>query len=344
MVNLECPLIDKNTPIIKNGPVLGVSSKCINGIRNSGIKLVNLANNHVLDHGWQGLKSAIEVCQKESIDTVGAGKNEEEAGEIKICKINNIRIAILSMTEHEYSTADKNSYGANPLDLINFVKKINKYKNKFDYLIVLVHAGLSGYPLPSPNFMKIAHFLVEMGANIVIFQHSHIAGCYEKYKNSYIVYGQGNFIFNYYPLAIRSKAWNRGFLVKMSLSLNSNINHSLEIIPFIQSDCGIGIFKMKGEEKRIFMEEIEKRSQSIKDDKYVKKRWEEFCERHRNDDYLKLSIGSNRILSFINRRFPFAKLFFYRNHSLMLENLIQCESHRERIETMFLLNRNNWNK
>ena len=94
-----------------------------------------------------------------------------------------------------------------------------------------------------------------MGANIVIFQHSHIAGCYEKYKKAYIVYGQGNFIFNYYP-NIRNKAWNRGFLIKMSLSLNSNINHSMEIIPFIQSDCGIGAFKMKGEEKRIFVEEI----------------------------------------------------------------------------------------
>lgn len=343
IVNLECPLIDKNTPIVKNGPILGVSSKCINGIKNSGIKLVNLANNHILDHGWQGLKNTIEVCQKAGINIIGAGKNQEEAGEIKIYKINNIRIAILSMAEHEFSITGENSYGANPLDLINFIRKVAQYKNKFDYLIVLVHAGLSGYPLPSPNFMRIAHFLVDMSANIVIFQHSHIAGCYEKYKDSYIVYGQGNFIFNYYP-NIRSETWNKGFLIKMSLSLDSNINHSIEFIPFFQSDCGIGIFKMKGEEKRIFMEEIEKCSQSIKDDKYVKKRWEEFCERHRIDDYFKLLIGSNRILGFINRRFPFAKLFFYRNHSLMLENLIQCESHRERIETMFLLSRNKWRK
>ena len=51
IVNLECPPIDKYTPIIKNGPILWVSSKCINGIKNSGIKLVNLANNHILDHG-----------------------------------------------------------------------------------------------------------------------------------------------------------------------------------------------------------------------------------------------------------------------------------------------------
>ncbi len=65
IVNLECPLIDKDTPIIKNGPIIGVSSKCINGIKNSGINLVNLANNHILDHGKKGLKNTIKVCQKE---------------------------------------------------------------------------------------------------------------------------------------------------------------------------------------------------------------------------------------------------------------------------------------
>lgn len=70
MFNLECPLIDENTPIIKNGPVLGASSKCINGIRDSGIKLVNLANNHILDQGKEGLKNTIEVCKKEGIDII----------------------------------------------------------------------------------------------------------------------------------------------------------------------------------------------------------------------------------------------------------------------------------
>lgn len=247
------------------------------------------------------------------------------------------------MAEHEFSITDENSYGANPLDLINFIRKVNQYKNKFDYLIVLIHAELSGYPLPSPNFMRIAHFLVGMGVNIVNFQHSHIAGCYEKYRDAYIIYGQGNFIFNYYPI-IRDKAWNRGFLIKLSLSLNSNINHSIEIIPLIQSDSGIGVFKMKGEEKRIFMGEIEERSQAIKDIKYVKKQWNEFCESHRNDDYFKLLVGNNRILNYINKKFPFAKHFLSKKHSLMLENLIQCESHRERIQTMFLLGRNKWGK
>ena len=55
IVNLECPLIDKYTPIIKNGPILGISSKCINGIKNSGVKLINLSNNHVLNDGKKGL-------------------------------------------------------------------------------------------------------------------------------------------------------------------------------------------------------------------------------------------------------------------------------------------------
>lgn len=38
--------------------------------------------------------------------------------------------------------------------------------------------------------------MVEKGADLVIYQHSHCVGSYEKYKDSTIVYGQGNFMFN----------------------------------------------------------------------------------------------------------------------------------------------------
>ena len=34
-------------------------------------------------------------------------------------------------------------------------------------------------------------FIIEQGARMVICQHSHCAGCYEKYQNGHIIYGQG---------------------------------------------------------------------------------------------------------------------------------------------------------
>lgn len=58
VVNLECPLIRKKTPIVKIGPTLDASETCINGIKAAGINLVGLANNHIMDHGKAGLEKA----------------------------------------------------------------------------------------------------------------------------------------------------------------------------------------------------------------------------------------------------------------------------------------------
>ena len=62
IANLECPLIEKPDPISKIGPVLGADSKCIAALRI--IDVLNLANNHIMDHGKNGLKNTISLCEK----------------------------------------------------------------------------------------------------------------------------------------------------------------------------------------------------------------------------------------------------------------------------------------
>ena len=90
VVTLECPLINKNTPILKCGPVLGVESDCINSLTQAKIDILNLANNHIMDHGPIGLRSTLDICAEAGISTVGAGKNLEEARQILIKKIGKI--------------------------------------------------------------------------------------------------------------------------------------------------------------------------------------------------------------------------------------------------------------
>ena len=51
IANLECPLIEQAAPIMKTGPVFGEPSACINGIKQAGIDVLTLANNHIMDHG-----------------------------------------------------------------------------------------------------------------------------------------------------------------------------------------------------------------------------------------------------------------------------------------------------
>src|SRR6185503_10439903 len=122
IANLECPLIEQSAPIQKTGPTFGASRSCIRAIKNAGISLLGLANNHIMDHGPSGLRNTIEVCAAHDIAIVGAGENLEKAREIVVTTIGNVRVGVLAMAEHEFSIATKDSPGASPLDLVDFVR------------------------------------------------------------------------------------------------------------------------------------------------------------------------------------------------------------------------------
>jgi len=74
VVNLECPLIQKEAPIEKCGPNLGAPVDCANGLKAMGIDVVGLANNHIMDHGPQGLWITIKALGEHGIAHVGAGE------------------------------------------------------------------------------------------------------------------------------------------------------------------------------------------------------------------------------------------------------------------------------
>src|SRR5437867_11536580 len=61
IANLECPLIERESPIRKSGPVLGAESACVQGLLAGRIKVLGLANNHILDHGAPGIDNTLRV-------------------------------------------------------------------------------------------------------------------------------------------------------------------------------------------------------------------------------------------------------------------------------------------
>ena len=119
--------------------------------------------------------------------------------------IQDIKIGFIGLSEHEFSLATEESWGANPLDLIDYIRNIKANSSEYDYLVVLLHGGSEHYPFPSPRLMETCRFLVEEGANAVVCQHSHCAGCYEEYLGRHIVYGQGNLSVSYTHLTLPTK-------------------------------------------------------------------------------------------------------------------------------------------
>jgi poly-gamma-glutamate capsule biosynthesis protein CapA/YwtB (metallophosphatase superfamily) len=328
--NLECPLILKPSPIFKTGPVFGEDDDCINGIREAGIDVLNLANNHILDHGAAGLENTLRVCADAGIATVGAGENLCAARRILVRKLGNIRVGVLAVAEHEFSIATRDSWGANPLDLIDFVRNTGCHKDAFDYLIVLLHGG-DEFLVPSPRIKDTSHFMIEMGANAVIVQHPHCLGGYEQYRGGHIVYGQGALVMDETLYRGRG-AFHEGFLVKLRLSDTGGSD--INIVPFAQSDPMPGARRMTGERESQFLRSLEERSIAVMNDAYVEQQWLSFCE-ERKHAYLSGVLGHGRILRRLNRQGLLGKLFYGKKTLLRIRNSICCETHREALETIF---------
>ena len=323
LLNLECPLIsyEQMKPIDKIGPSLGAEQEAINALKGV-VDVIGLANNHIMDYGKKGIFNTIDICKKSGFKVVGAGTNLRKAQEVAIQECNGIRIAVMAVAEREFSIASEDSPGANPLDIINYVRYVGLNSHRWDYLIVLLHGGNEYYPYPSPRLQKVCRFLVEQGANAVIGQHTHCAGCYEQYKNATIVYGQGNLIFHKKNFDLE---WNRGFLVR--LDIDANLNCQMKLMPYYQSNNTAGIHEMNSREEKEFIEQIEQRSQRIKDENFVQSSWDRFS-KDKKDSYLALLfLPQVAGIRWLNRKLHIVdKLLPYSRRKLLL-NLIRCDSH-----------------
>jgi poly-gamma-glutamate synthesis protein (capsule biosynthesis protein) len=330
IANLECPLIERPTPTKKTGPVFGEPSACINAIKQAHIDVLNLANNHILDHGEPGLENTLAVCTQAGIQTVGAGPNLDAARRILIRDLGGLRVGILAVAEHEFSIATKDSAGANPLDLVDFVRNVAAHRAQFDYLIVLLHGG-DEFFVPSPRIKETCRFMVEMGAKAVIVQHPHVLGGYEDYRGGHIVYGQGALLMDEAIYRDRP-SFHEGFLVKLSIAAVAT--SSMEIVPFIQSSPAPGAHRMAPAKEQGFRRLLAERSAAIQDDAFVEAEWLRFCE-ERKHDYISGLLGHNRILSKLNSRGLLTRLFYNQRVLLGVRNTVHCETHREAIETIF---------
>jgi poly-gamma-glutamate synthesis protein (capsule biosynthesis protein) len=330
VANLECPLIENPAPIQKTGPTFGENNACINGIRNGGIDLLCLANNHIMDHGPAGLENTMKVCAAAGIATVGAGRTLADARRIFIRQIGSVRIGILAVAEHEFSIATKDSAGASPLDLIDYVRNVNDHGGAYEYLIVLLHGG-DEFHVPSPGLQNTCRFMIEMGADAVIVQHPHVLGGHEYYRGGHIVYGQGALLMDEAIYRDR-KSFHEGFLVKLNIAADAS--SSMELIPFRQSDPAPGARRMTNEQEIEFRRSLEEKSKALQDETHIRDRWRRFCAENKHD-YLSGLLAHNRALRKFNARGMIEKLLYSKRALLGTRNLVCCETHREALETIF---------
>jgi len=159
------------------------------------VDAVTLANNHILDYGAKGLSDTFETLKQNKIDYVGAGNNLKEAAQPLTLEKDGQRIAILNFCENEWSIAEEDKPGANPMDIIENTNQIKAAKATHDKVICIIHGGHEYYHLPSPRMQKQYRFYVDNGADAIVGHHTHCVGGYEVYNDVPIIYSLGNFLF-----------------------------------------------------------------------------------------------------------------------------------------------------
>lgn len=329
IVNLEIPLTDVLDPINKSGPVLYAPSSTIKAYKSMNINLVTLANNHCMDENNVGLQSSIRQLKNNGIAYLGAGDNLQEAKKPYIITTESgFRIGIYACAEHEFTIAEQNKPGANPYNPLESFDDVYALKNNCDYLIVLYHGGKEHYRYPSPNLQRVCHKFVDKGADFVITQHSHCIGCKEEYGNGTIIYGQGNFIFD----NSKSEYWKTSILVKIVISDKiTNITY----IPLMKHGSGVRL--AKDLEANKILDDFYKRSEEIKTNGFVEKKYSEFCDSLVNS-YIPSVVKRNIFFRVLNKlthyklqeKYPYK---FRKSSLLAIQNDLQCEAHRELLIT-----------
>lgn len=201
--NLEAVLSEKNYDILcMNSAQMRGSAKAVHGLVNSGFNVLNVANNHIMQHGVECFQETIAILKENNIGIVGLKGNSQFSSLPYKIELYGVLIGFLGYA------FEKDAYTNNPLyaqandhDIIN---DINYLKSECDIVIVSCHWGDEFIEIPKLGNIILGRKIIQAGANLVIGHHPHVVQQIEKFQGGYIAYSLGNFV--------TDMAWNKNTL------------------------------------------------------------------------------------------------------------------------------------
>lgn len=183
LINLESPLIKNCQVTNKKVAEFCGDERHIEGLIQGGINVVNIANNHITDHGETGKNYTINLLKKSNILVSGVSSKS-------ISKtIKGVRFAFLGFN-------DINCFKVFCEKESNIKTEIQKAKKSNDVVVVSFHWGDQYSSKPTEKQRLLGRLAIDSGADIVVGNHPHWIQPLEKYKSGVITYSLGNFVFD----------------------------------------------------------------------------------------------------------------------------------------------------
>jgi hypothetical protein len=184
VANLESPLLQDCQTTLEGMSFCG-TGEFAESMKHHGINLATLENNHIGNHGMPGILETEKL-----LDT--AQLPYARFDQPYIVEIKGERFGFLPIN------------GVGPsINKILLSERIHELRSKVDVVIVCVHWGKEYTYDPSiaPGIapddpQTIGHLMIDSGADVVFGNHPHWVQGVELYKEGFISYSHGNFIFD----------------------------------------------------------------------------------------------------------------------------------------------------
>lgn len=231
--NLEIPLSTGGSSADK-AITLRAGPEVAPSLRDLGIGLVTVANNHALDYGADGLYDTLSALRDADVVAVGGGRNLEEATQPALVSVGEASVAVfgLASTLPPGFAAGPGRPGIAPVrarsrfyvdavsldeqpgmspwveteavreDVSRACERVSEIRAEVDLVVVQVHWGIpngwcAAFQGPLADYQRpLAHSLVEAGADLIVGHHPHTVHGVERLGQALVVYSLGNFLFH----------------------------------------------------------------------------------------------------------------------------------------------------
>jgi poly-gamma-glutamate synthesis protein (capsule biosynthesis protein) len=212
--NLECPVSDvgRNRYHLYS---FRADPRAVEGLKCAGFDVMSVANNHIYDWGPDALLDTMRRLREAGIVPVGAGANDIEAHYPQVLNRAGLKLAFLAYVDiaPETAMAAPDRAGVAWLEPERVLADIRFARPLADLVVVALHWGNEYVTRPQSKQTKLAHQMIDAGADLLVGSHAHVVQPVEEYRGRWIAYSLGNFVFDQKAAGTR-----RGALLKVKLT------------------------------------------------------------------------------------------------------------------------------
>lgn len=171
-------------------------------LKDAGVDVVSLANNHTLDRGEEAIQNALSYWDSIGMMYTGAYKNEKDRETIRVLETEeNISVAFLAYTygTNGIEVPEGKEYLVNLIDPKKMKQDIAEAKEKADVVVLNLHFGDEYERYPNDEQKELVQLAADEGVHIVLGHHSHVLQPVEwvegkEGNKTFVAYSLGNFL------------------------------------------------------------------------------------------------------------------------------------------------------